>query len=795
MTELHKHRGRIMRLVFFLITAVWAAIPVQAQDRITLSGYVTDSASGETLSGASVRVEGTNTGGITNSYGYYALQLPAGRYTVHASFLGYQDRVISLTLDSTTALNISLAEGAVQQKEVIITDQRAAENVTEAVMGKVHLPMKRIEKLPALFGEIDVLKALQLLPGVQSGGEGTSGLFIRGGGPGQNLVLLDGAPVYNTGHLFGFFSVFNGDAVKDVTLLKGGMPANYGGRLSSVVDIAMKEGNNQSLHGKGGIGLIASRFSLEGPLVKDKASFFVSARRTYIDALVKPFVPKSSSFHGSGYYFYDLNAKVNYRFSDKDRLFLSGYFGRDRFRFVSSDQQFKTTIPWGNATATLRWNHLFNSRLFAHTELLYNTYQFSFNGEQQDFLIGMHSGIQDVTAKTGLSYYLNNQHHIEFGGSLTHHRFVPSTVTGQSSETSFDAANPFKKYAYEGALYLLDNWQVSKRLKVNAGLRISGFQQVGPFTTYQKNEAGDITDSTVYGRLDNVRRYGGWEPRLIVQYALLNNNSLKASVTRNEQYIHLVSSNSTTLPTDLWVPSTAHVPPERSWQYALGYYQNFKDNTYETSLAVYYKHLENQIEFAPGYVPSIEDPQESFVFGEARSYGAELFIHKQKGRLKGWLGYTLSWVWRDFPALNEGRRYPARQDRRHDLKLVASYRLNDRWVLAGDFVFQSGNPITLPEKFYFIEGTLSQAYAHLNTYRLEPYHRLDLSATYTPPPKPGRRFSHSWTFSIYNAYSHLNPYFIYFDSEGTYLDHSLSLHPKKVALFPIIPSVTWNFEF
>ncbi len=790
---------KMKKVAYFILLQI-VFIAIQGRDSVfgqqfILSGYVSDSASGEMLQGASVQIVGTSEGIVTNSYGYYAIRLPAGDYGIRYSFLGYNTRTVNVKITGSIRLNLSLIPVAISRKEVVITDKKGSENVTSTAMGKVNLPMKRIQQLPALFGEIDVLKALQLLPGVQSGGEGTSGLFIRGGGPGQNLVLLDGAPVYNTGHLFGFFSVFNGDAIKDVTLLKGGMPANYGGRLSSVVDISMKEGNNKALHGEGGIGLIASRFSLEGPIVKNKASFIVAARRTYIDALIKPFISKNSSFHGSGYYFYDLNAKVNYAFSDKDRLFLSGYFGRDRFKFTSSNQDFKTTIPWGNSTATLRWNHLFSNRLFANTELVYNAYDFSFNGEQKDLLIGMHSGIKDWNFKTHFSWYLNNHHHIQFGGNYIIHRFIPSTVTGESNETSFDAANPFEKHAHEAALYALDDWQVSKRLKINAGIRFSFFQQIGPYTSYKTDEKGALLDSTVYKKSEPVQTYTGWAPRLLFQFDLLHHNALKASVTRNFQYIHLVSSNTTTLPTDLWVPSTAVVKPEIAWQYAIGYYQNFRDNMYESSLSVYYKDMKNQMEFGPGYLPSLEDPQNSFVFGKATAYGAELFIHKQKGRLKGWLGYTLSWVWRHFPDLNEGERYPARQDRRHDLKVVVSYKLNHRWTFAGDFIYETGSPTTLPEKFYFIEGVLSQAYSHLNTYRLKPYNRLDLSATYTPPPKPGRKFSHSWTFSVYNAYSRLNPYFIYFDSEGGYLDGSLTIQPKKVALFPVIPAVTWNFKF
>jgi hypothetical protein len=557
----------------------------------------------------------------------------------------------------------------------------------------------------------------------------------------------------------------------------------------------MKEGNNKTFHGEGGIGIIASRFSFEGPIRKNKSSFIISGRRTYADLLVKPFVPKSSSFHGSGYYFYDLNAKANYIFSDRNRLYLSGYFGRDVFKFVSKERTFSTEIPWGNATATLRWNHLFNPRLLSNTMFIYNDYRFAFNATQNNLEVGLHSGIRDESLRTDFDYYASVRHHIKFGGLYTYHTFTPSTISGQSGDNSFNPENPFTKRAHEAALYLLDTWEAGKKLQINAGLRFSFFQQVGPYKIYEEDNNGHRTDSTVYGNMQPVKTYSGWELRLIARYKLSRNSSLKASVTKNYQFIHLVSSNSTTLPTDLWVPSTYKVHPQVAWQYSIGYFRNFTNDTYETSVEVYYKDLKNQIEFKEGYIPSLDDPENNFVYGKGQAYGAELFIHKQKGRLTGWIGYTLAWTWRQFPALNEGKKYPTRYDRRHDLSVVAAYHINDRWSVAGDFIFGSGNPVTLPEKFYFIEGVLSQGYSRLNTYRMSPYNRLDLSATYHPKPKPDRKFSHSWTFSVYNAYSRLNPYFIYFDQTGGYLDGSLQIQARKVALFPVIPSVTWNFKF
>lgn len=787
-----KIRSIVLSVLVWLLFSIFST--VQAQSRFTINGYVRDTASGESLIGATVSVKEANEGVTTNTYGFYSLSLSPGDYTLIFSFIGYEQKEKRIHLDQNISLNIQLAIKSVYGKEVVISSERKDKNVASTEMGKIDLSMQKIKELPAIFGEVDVLKTIQLLPGVLSS-EGTAGLYIRGGSPDQNLILLDGAPVYNPGHLFGFFSVFNGDAIKDVTLYKGGMPANYGGRLSSVVDISMKEGNNKEYHGEGGIGLVASRFSFEGPIKKDKSSFIISGRRTYVDLLVKPFVSKSSSFRGSGYYFYDLNAKANYIFSDNNRLYVSGYFGRDVFNFVSKEKTFSTNIPWGNSTATLRWNHLFNSRLFSNTMLIYNDYNFSFNATQNNLTVGLHSGIKDASLRTDFDYYANFNHHLKFGAIYTYHTFTPSTVSGQSGGNQFNPENPFVKHAHEAALYLLDNWTITKSLKIDAGLRYNLFQQVGPYETYQKDNDGQKTDSTVYKTLQPVKTFSGLEPRFILRYTLSESSSLKASVTKNYQYVHLVTSNSTTLPTDLWVPSTLKVPAQEAWQYSLGYFRNFKDNMFETSFEVYYKNLKNEIEFREGYIPSLEDPENNFVFGKGWAYGAELYIHKQKGRLTGWIGYTLSWSWRQFPDLNHGEKYPPHFDRRHDLSVVATYRINDHWSVAGDFVFGTGNAITLPENFYFIEGTLTQDYSHLNSYRMKPYNRLDLSATYHPKPKPDRKFSHSWTFSLYNAYSRLNPYFIYFDQKGGYLDGDLKVQAKKVALFPVIPSVTWNFKF
>ena len=663
-------------------------------------------------------------------------------------------------------------------------------------MGKIDLTMDAIKSMPALFGEVDVLKTLQLLPGVRNAGEGNSGFYVRGGGPDQNLIILDDAVVYNSGHLFGFFSIFNSDAIKNISLIKGGMPAQYGGRLSSVVDISMKDGNMNKTQVDAGIGLIASRFSIQGPVVKNKASYIISARRTYIDQLVKPAISKSSAFYGSGYYFYDLNGKINYIISDKNRIYLSGYLGRDIFNFNNATRAFKVNVPWGNSTATFRWNHIFNRKLFSNTSLVYNDYKFSFGAAQNNFNIKLSSGIKDLNAKTDFDYYPLPNHKIKFGGLYTYHRFLPNILTAQQDTTVFSPNNANRKYANEYALYVQDDWDVSEKIKINAGVRYGAFQQVGPYKRYVTDANGNKTDSIIYKSGKTVKYYGGVEPRATIRYAINEETSVKASVTRNLQFIHLVSNAGTTLPTDLWVPSTYIVKPQISWQYSAGYFRNFKNNMFETSVEVYYKNMQNQIEYREGYTPSLRDPEEEFVFGKGWSYGSEFFVNKVKGRFTGWVGYTLSWTWRKFPQINGGMKYPSKFDRRHDLSIVGTYAVNNKWKLSSVFVYGTGNAITVPERFYFIGGMLTQEISRINAYRLAPYSRIDFSATLTPDHhKKKKKYTDSWVFSIYNAYSRQNPYFIYFNQEGSAATGDLKVDARQVSLFPIIPSGTWNITF
>lgn len=767
---------------------------LSAQEKFTINGFIKDSLSGETLIGANIVIRLEGKGIVSNQYGFYSITLKKGSHHLLCSFIGYQTKDLFFDLEDNIEQNILLVPNSSVINNVTVVGRRRDNNVKSAQMGKFELSINTAKALPAFMGEVDILKTLQLLPGVRNAGEGNAGFYVRGGGPDQNLILLDDAVVYNTGHLFGFFSIFNSDAIKNVTLIKGGIPAQYGGRLSSVVDVAMKEGNQNKTQIDAGIGLIASRFSIQGPIKKDKASYMVSARRTYVDVITQPFISKSSEFYGSGYFFYDLNAKMNYQFSEKDRLYLSGYFGRDKFNFNNAKRSFKTEIPWGNSTATLRWNHIFNRKLFANTTLVYNDYQFALTGVKDNFKINLSSGIRDLTAKTDIDFYPSPEHKLKFGVQYTYHTFQPNLVSGNQDSVVFAPNNASEKFANEYAFYLQDDWELSSKLKLNMGLRYSSFQQVGAYTYYQRDAFGNKTDSTYFGRGQNVKTYGGLEPRATLRYAFNETESVKGAVTRNLQYIHLVTNAGSTLPTDLWVPSTLRVKPQISWQYAVGYFKNFKEGMFETSVEAYYKTMENQIEYKEGYTPSLKDPEEEFVFGNGWSYGTEFFINKIKGRLTGWIGYTLSWTWRKFPDLNDGIKYPSRYDRRNDLSFVTSYELTKKWKISSVFVYGTGTATSLPERFYFVSGVLTQAYSRINAYRMNDYHRLDIAATLTPQPKKVRKYTSNWVFSVYNLYSRLNPYFIYFDQEGSAAAGTLQVTAKQVSLFPIIPTITWNIK-
>lgn len=783
-----------MRKQTLFLLVLLFPISLLAQKKVSISGYIKDAGNGETLIGAAIFANETKEGTAANTYGFYSLSLKPGTYTVRFSNMGFKDQTVNLDLVNDTTINIDLQNSSTKDlEEVLVTAERADKNVSGTQMGTIGLSSEQIKKLPVVFGESDVLKAIQLLPGVQSAGEGQAGFYVRGGGPDQNLVLLDEAVVYNTGHLFGFFSIFNSDAIKNVNLIKGGPPANYGGRLSSVLDVNMKDGNMKKFGGEGGIGLIASRLTLEGPIVKNKGSFMVSGRRTYVDVISKPFLKGNA--RGSGYYFYDANLKANYILGRKDRLYLSGYFGKDVFNFNSASGDFNVKVPWGNATSTLRWNHQFNDKLFMNVSAIYNTYNFQFTGGQKDLYITLKSGIRDWNGKVDFDYYAPFGHHFKYGLNYTYHKFTPSQLSGSSSDSMLMPENPFIKYAHESAVYLTDEFDLGSAVKINAGVRYSMFNQIGPYTGYTYDGSGNKLDSTIYAPGALVKTYGGWEPRLGARISLSESSSIKTSISRSMQYIHLVSNNGSTLPTDVWMPSSLIVQPQKAWQYSLGYFQNFLNNALETSVEVYYKDLKNQIEYREGYTPNnIRDPESDLVFGEGQAYGAEFFVNKTKGKFTGWIGYTLSWTNRRFAQLNNGDPFPAKYDRRHDLSIVANYEFNKKLNASAVFVYATGNAITLPTGYYFVDGKLIQDYSKINQYRIFPYHRLDLSLNYTPRGNSNKRVKGTWAFSIYNVYSRQNPYLLYVSTEGT-LQQGTSVKVKQVSIFPIIPSITYNFKF
>ena len=763
-----------------------------SQSKFIISGFIRDIKTSEGLIGANVYGKELKQGVVANNYGFYSVTLPAGTYTISYTYVGYTSQESVIKIEANLKKNVEMVSNDIMAKEVVVIAQRSDKNVESTDMGRVELNMENVKKLPALLGEVDVMRAIQLLPGVMSAGEGNSGFYVRGGGPDQNLVLLDNAVVYNPGHLFGFFSIFNGDIIKNTTLIKGGMPANFGGRSSSVLDISMKEGNMKKWHADGGIGILASRLTIQGPIKKEKCSVIVSARRTYVDLFSKALLKnyQGGSLAGNSYYFYDLNGKINYKFSDKDRLFLSGYFGRDAFSFKDQGGSFDANLKWGNATATMRWNHLFNDKLFMNTSLIYNNYNFDATAGFGDILFKLKSGVRDVNGVIDFDYFPTIRNAVKFGVNYTHHGFTPSITTGKVGDITFDVQANKLKVAHEYAAYILDDIAVTDWLKLNVGLRFSGFTFTGPFKKFYRNNG--VIDTVEFTRSDNIKTYGGLEPRFSSRFRINNNISIKAGITVNKQYMHLVSNSTTTLPFDVWVPSTDRVKPQTVVQYSLGYFQNYKDDMFETSIEAYYKDMSNQIEFGESYVAQIDqDPENGFTYGKGQAYGLEFFVKKAKGKFTGWIGYTLSYTWRKFPELNNGVKFPAKYDRRHDLSVVLQWDVTKKLNLSTVFVYGTGNTTTLPIGRYFIGGQIVNEYGDRNGYRLVPYHRWDVSLTYVIKDK---KWYSDIAVSIYNVYSRKNPYFIYYSVDGSASQGNLDVKAKQVSLFPILPSITWNFK-
>lgn len=780
-------------LLFILLSSI--CFPSYSQSTHIISGVIKDINTNDVVIGAKVQIkELPNRVTIAMGDGKYSFKVSPGNYTIIVSALGFETTEKSISVSSNDVLlDFKLKEHISTSKTVEITIEKdETENVESTDVGKVQLEMKQVKLLPAVFGEVDVMKTLQLLPGVQSAGEGQSGLYIRGGGPDQNLVLLDDAPILNTGHLFGFFSVFNSDAIEDVSLYKGGMPARYGGRLSSVVDFSMPSSIPDKWSANGGIGLIASRLTIQGPIQKGKTSLMLSGRRTYIDILSKPFL-KDTESGGIPYYFYDMNGKLIHKFSDKDNISLSGYIGRDVVSLNLLDGRFKADFDWGNAATTLKWNHIFNSKWKSSLSFIYNTYSFDAVADFDNFRNTFLSKIQDYTSKYNLTFYPNSKGTLNMGIDYTYHKFIPRTSETNTTDDdginfTSGVLNPDKR-AHEMGVYLSYDYDISKKFRVNTGLRYSYFIQVGPYNLIQQNG-----DTLHFASNKKVVSYDGVEPRVSMRYKIDSNSSVKASATYVNQYMHLISLSGNALPFDVWVPSSSVVKPQRGFQYAGGYYRNFLENKLGASVEVFYRNMKNQIEYREDYVPTnTGDLENDLVFGNGQAYGIELLLKKSTGNFQGWIGYTLSKTSREFKDINNGEEFPYRYDRRHDLSIVGSYKLNDRWSFGGTFVYGTGQAITIQQNRYVISGNVINEYGPRNGFRLPAFHRLDISATLKN--KPDKKYESSWTFAIYNAYNRANPYIIYVDTEGDVQSGELDVQAKMLYIFPILPSVTWNFKF
>jgi hypothetical protein len=773
----------IKRLVPLLLIILCFCRFSFAQNKFTVSGTVTDSGTGETLIGASVKLVGSIASGtVTNAYGFYSLSTPEGAYKISVSFIGYKTVEQSIAISKNLRQNFVLLEDN-QLNEVVISAEKRDENVSSPQMGLQKINIREINNVPVLLGERDVLKTLQLLPGIKSAGEGTSGFYVRGGSTDQNLILLDEAPVYNASHLLGFFSTFNSDAIKDVSVYKGGMPAQYGGRLASVLDIKMNDGNRKDYTAEGGIGLISSRLKVEGPIVKDKGSFMVSARRTYLDAFLALF--PDSSISGNTLYFYDVNAKANYQLDDKNTLFLSGYFGRDKLGISEA-----FGFNWGNSTVTLRWNHLYSDRLFSNTSLIYSNYNYVIQNFMEDNDFEVNSSIKDFNLKQDFEYSLSNRHSLKFGVNAIHHTIAPGKLTASDS-SSVNQTTYENRKGFELAAYVSDEWAVSDRLNLVYGLRLSGFSLLGPGNFKAYDADGNIISSKTYKAGEVVKNYFNLEPRFSASYQVTPSSSLKAAYTRNIQNIHLMSNSTSTSPTDLYIMNSNNVKPEIADQIAAGYFRNFNDNNYEFSAEVYYKWMQNQIEYRSGTdLRGNGNVEADLLYGDGRAYGIELFLKKRFGKFNGWIGYTWSRTQRQFDAINEAKWFYAKQDRTHDVSLVGIYRAGRRWTFSSVFVYNTGNAVTYPSGKYQINGRTAFYYTEKNGYRTPDYHRLDVSATLEG--KPGKKLQSSWSFGIYNLYNRQNAFSIDFKDNP---DDVSKTQVVRTTLFGIIPSVTWNFKF
>ncbi|MPQ47250.1 TonB-dependent receptor plug domain-containing protein [Marinifilum sp. N1E240] len=753
---------------------------------VTISGYIKDANNGEDLIGAACYIKELKKGTITNPYGFYSLSIPSGYYTVSFSFLGTKTQTQVLEITDNKNINIELAADNLQIQEVVVRGEAAASNVERAEMSVVKIPASTIKKLPALMGEVDLIKAVQMLPGVKPAAEGSSGFSVRGGNPDQNLLLLDEAPVYNASHLLGFFSIFNNDALSDMKLYKGDIPASVGGRLSSFLDIRMKNGNSKKFSGNGGIGTVSSRLTLEGPIGKnEKTSFMLSGRRSYADLFLK--LSSDEDVKDNTVYFYDVNAKINHRFNDKNRLFVSTYLGKDKFKSNENE------LNYGNKTVSLRWNHLFSNKLFSNATFLYSKYDYELSNRLGADAFKWQSNMEDYSAKLDFNYFLNANNNIKFGGIFTYHKLEPGHAFGLGEQSLFSDYRVNESNALEEGLYISNEQKIGDRLTLKYGLRFSMFNNVGKGTVYDFDENYNVVDSTTYKKGDIFNTYTNWEPRFGLKYTVGPTSSVKMSYSRTTQYMQLTQNSTGGLPLDVWFPASPNVKPQTSDQFAVGYFRNFRDNTIEMSLEGYYKKMHNAIDFKDFADLLLNKHLEGELrTGSAEAYGFELTTNLSFNRLQGWIGYTWSRTKRTMEGINNGQSYRSPYDVPHNIKAALSYKLTKRTTVSANFTYSTGSPVTYPVGRAEYQGALIKIYSDRNSYRMPDNHRLDLAVTLKGKKKPGRKWEGEWNFSLYNAYGRKNPWYISFTQDD---DNPNVMKAEKTYLFTFVPSITYNFKF
>ncbi|GCC51092.1 TonB-dependent receptor [Chryseotalea sanaruensis] len=778
-------------LLSFLTIISWQTY---AQGKFKISGIVIDAESGKALVGANVSVKNSTKGVIAGDSAAYQIWLSPGAHTLVFSFIGFGQKELEVIVDRSISLNVSLSPTVSNLDEVMITDNKAEENISKTEIGSITLSKKELETLPYLLGEMDPIRILQLMPGVQTAGEGNTGFYVRGGAVDQNLMVLDNSIVYNPSHLFGFFSVFNGSTINDLEMHKGGIPSYYGGRLSSFTKITTRKGNDQKVKGEGGIGILSSNLLLEGPIKKNKGSFLVAGRRTYIDLFIDPIRELFSVPEKIDYYFYDLNINADYRINERNQLSFRAYLGKDDFYF-NKDNNFANTIRWGNGTASLRWSHIFTDNLTGELSLSTVLYDMDFGASINTYQFNIVSDIRD----NGFQYLLDLQkrkHHLVFGTTYTHHKLRPNNVGATSDDVSLEFGNNEQLFAHEASLFLNDKITLTEKLEINAGIRYTYYSQFGPFTRYAVDDNLQLLDTVVYRKNERVVHYVNPEPRLSVRFNLNQVSSLKAAYDRGYQYMHMAPLSSASLPMDVWVTSSTKVKPQYGDQFSTGYFRNFNENMFESSLVLYYKVMHNQLEYKDGVIVGYSrgfNYDDAFVFGKGISYGAEVLIKKNTGKVTGTAAYTLSRTMREFEDLNQGNPFPAKYDRLHDISLMCNYKQSNKWTFSGVFVYGTGNALNLPVARYIIQGSIVNEYGERNSFRMPAYHRLDLAATYIA--RKSERFESAWIFSVYNLYNRRNPYYIYFETKGDLKEYKLETSIRQVSLFPVLPSVTYRFKF